>query len=697
MPPVRRGIAAVNWPLLNATSRGELTLAVITSGSTAPPVPLITRSDVPSSFAASTTKSTWAQIVATTSKDYLKQDVYNSTTWNSTLPPAAGSGFMPIVKPPPRCGHTMDTVTKRFLGRTIQHEVYLFGGKLNGVRKHLWRYRPGIYNTSQINGGTTSGGVAESGEQTIKDVPDIFDASESGDLTNVDRLCAKAKQSSAYAHVCNTWQPVNASILRNDCASQTLQTNDRQMAESSRMQYLLVTRGRYCAGMSSAIVPNVSPAIMTPLVLQKCSSNFTQRFSLMTDASAGQDGTVRVLAQLDQYGKRVNGACLTADSDGKTVSMTRCVSENAKTEIITSISESSGIPTTKTTTTPFRAAPETHILSLENVPGFPTQKRLRFNATGRCLAIEMKITSSGALPNLPVVDDGLIGSSLVQRPCDDSSSTGSSSQPFQPVYFTGFELSEASNSCDRVSYVYDIASQTGSGTRYKGRHLGRYGHSKVVLAPLDPRFDLLQNDQNQTLLDRVDLNDFTSSEYGKLFVMGGRDEEVGYLADVWSFSIRTQQWEQLFDGGSWRNARDAHLHSNEKIRPTLEMLSSMFGGVDQPAVRTFPAARAAHSAIPMFQSQKTSTVKHVDVIETQSVTDASSYQSRRFKVGNGFALVFPDNDKSPFRVARTRDFGMFRQAKKEGWNGTFYPFSFRLNNEAYAESIVFDYTVELLS
>ena len=83
--------------------------------------------------------ASFAQLVATTSKAYIEQAVFNSTTYTSQLPPS--TGFMPVVKLPPRHGHTSNVLSSSFMGKSINRDMLVFGGIHNGVRNHLWIYR----------------------------------------------------------------------------------------------------------------------------------------------------------------------------------------------------------------------------------------------------------------------------------------------------------------------------------------------------------------------------------------------------------------------------------------------------------------------------------------------------------------------------------------------------------------------------
>ena len=606
-------------------------------------------------------KASFAQVVATTSEEYIIQETFNSTNYQCTLPPK--DGFMPIVKLPPRYGHTTSTMTRSFMGRSIRQDMYVFGGRYNGVRKHLWIYRPGVYNTTEEVDGSVSSITGNVDESILA----LRDAT-GDDLKNDAKICSGSKQSSLVPHVCNTWQPANATIMRKKCT------------EIIKIQSLLVVQGVYCAGLeltSSTSSSSSSTSVINPtpnsIVLQKCSSNYTQRMYFKED-----DHTVRIGATLDKYGYRSGGWCLEAADDGSpTIHVKQCPSKNQPRNAMQSI-------------------------KIDKSKINSNLSQLKFTNTSQCIGIISDIKAD--LPRLSRLSDHLLGRAFIQFDCGASEKNQEhlnyplTAEQYE-VYNT-FTITNATNECDDVAVDYDITTKTGSGINYDGLHLGRYDHGAAVLVPgggggggggsssgsssggggggEDGGGD--GDDDHESLT-------YESSEFGKLMVFGGKDMEVGALSDVWSYSVNTRQWLQLHDGGSWRDARDVHLHSQKDIQ--MSDSEKSFQGTVSPSPRT------KHTNIPVYTSKVASITKTINVKESSFLDGPIIYRQVRFKVRKGFNLVFPDNDDSSAPIARTRDYEIWIYANTDkGWNGTFYPFSFTYEK---ADSLIYGYDVTLLS
>jgi hypothetical protein len=563
--------------------------------------------------------TTWAHLVPGPAEDYLKQDTFNGSTWNSTLQLISGT----VVRPPPRYGHSLSVTTTNFSGRAIRNEVYLFGGRYNGVRKHLWKYRPGVYNTEER-------------------IVTLRDASQDT-LSDEARLCAKTKQSSAYSHVCNTWQPANASILRGACGADTdTDTPEASTLQVDFVQYLLVVQGSLCVGVATG---TLSPASEPALVVQRCTSDITQRFSLRMN-----DSSIRLYAELDEFGRRVGGGCVTARMDSMGVYLSRC----------------------------HEGKQLMHTQSIVQYPGtHASQVQFRFPSTDMCLAVS-HVSNGLDMLRTPLVHSSLAGASLVQRSCNVQGPSYSSVTQFH----TNFVLRIATNTCSKAKHRYDVNGPTGSGSNHNGRHLGRFDHAMDVFSPSRNALDVINK--------RFGSSGMSSGEYGKLVTVGGQDLQTGFLGDVWIFSIRNSCWEQVFDGHSWQVPRDAHLYSKEIIRLALAS-ASLHGDL-------VPSPRSGHTVVALFQEQTASVTKPVWIFAAQFVRTRLEYQQVRFKAGQHLDKnVFPDDDGSVYKSARTRDFGMYRVAKSHGWNGTSYPYQFKLNSAEFSQSLVNGYTVTLLS
>ena len=500
------------------------------------------------------------------------------------------------------------------------------------VSLSLFLVGPGVFNDTEHVPESVSNIPDTSGNfPTDFGYLNLRDAS-GGDLTEESRRCGLSKQSRAFPHVCNTWQPANGTLSRKDCRSASLRT-----------QTLLVVERVYCAGMDGA-----------GLSLQHCSSNLTQRIYFQAN-----DGSVRIGALLDKHGQRSGGECVTALSDGTSVSVQAC------------------------STASQAALRSQQTMTVENIAEEEEMQQVRFNSTGKCLAI---LSSSSrqedlTLPNLHVLNDRQLGARFVQKTCpSDRSSLRAQLSAKQQAHvldysseFASFQLINATNECPDDFVLYDVTSASASGAmKDGGSHLGRYEHSASVLSPGDASFQ------------------YESSDYGNLMVFGGRDLVTGMLSDVWSYNIQHQRWTQLHDGGGWRTASDAHLHGQPTIN-AADYESSYHG-------EKFPSPREGHTSVAMFSQVTSSITKTIDIKETSYVNTASTYRDARFKAGRSFQLVFPDDvalDDSPYRIARTREYGMWTYAKDtKGWDTVTYPFDFVFS---VADSLVEGYKVTLLN
>ena len=589
--------------------------------------------------------SSFSQFVATTSKAYIETETFNSTNYFSALPPS--TGFMDIVKPPPRVGHTTNALSSSFMERSIKRDLLVFGGNYNGIRSHLWIYRPGVFNETEI---------IEEGRSSIPDSSGNFnidlgylnlrDAS-GNDLTDDSKRCGQSKQSRAFPHLCNTWQPANATIKRKKCSASS---------SSLRTQTLLVVEGIYCGGLGTSKEKG--------LLLQTCSSNLTQRIYFKVD-----DHTMRIGALLDKYGERSHGYCLTADMQTNEIHVEACTALQHVNQIIHVESTSSS--------------------SSNNGDMY----QIRFNSTNKCIAISTSIGTIGTigtttkpgpaashtssskksntfLPSIHILNNDMLGTRFVQLPCSIPTIHIRNSPTF-----SSFQLINATNECQDISYTYDVQSISASGVSYQknqGRHLGRYEHSASILYPSDSS------------------NTYESDTYGKLFVYGGQDFQNGILSDVWSYDVRLKEWSQLHDGDGWRTASDAHLHGQPTIN-AADYESSYRSA-------TAPEPRHLHTSIPVYSSISSEISKQINIRETQYVSSIALYRNIKYLCGLQMTRIFPDNDESGTPTARTRDYRMWVVASQLPenirWDGATYPFTFVFTE---VNSIVTGYTVTLLN